>query len=75
MFASDLVAGALAPDLVTASIHIVYTRVIPIGSSVLWRPNMRHAGRSLTVVDVDGVVDDQVCTSARVVLHRPVSDD
>ena len=74
MFASDLVAGLLAPDLVTASIHITFARGIPIGSSVVWRTSVRHPGRSLTVVDVDGVVDDAVCTTARVVLHPPVGD-
>lgn len=73
MFASDLVAGSLAPGLVTSSIHVTYTRGVPIGSSVLWRTSVRHPGRSLTVVDVDGVVDDQVCTTARVVLHPPVA--
>ena len=71
MFAADIVAGALAPGLVTSSIHITYTRAIPIGVSVTWRAAVRHPGRSLTVVDVDGVVDDQVCTTARVVLHPP----
>ena len=75
MFASDLVAGSLAPDLVTASIHIAYTRGIPIGSSVVWRTSVRHPGRSLTIVDVDGVVDDAVCTTARVVLHPLVTDE
>jgi acyl-coenzyme A thioesterase PaaI-like protein len=69
MLASDLVATALAPDLVTASIHITYARAIPIGVDVIWRASVRHPGRSLTVVDVDGVVDDRVCTTARVVLH------
>jgi acyl-coenzyme A thioesterase PaaI-like protein len=71
MFAADIVAGALAPGLVTSSIHIVYTRAIPIGVPVTWRAAVRHPGRSLAVVDVDGVVDDQVCTTARVVLHPP----
>ena len=71
MCVSDLVAGAVAPELVTASVHITYTRGIPLGSSVTWRPDVRHRGRSLAVVDVDGVVDDRVCTTARVVLHPP----
>ena len=71
MLCSDLVASALAPDLVTASLHITYTRGIPIGAEVLWRADIRHPGRSLTVVDVDGVVDGKVCTTARVVLHPP----
>ncbi len=69
MFASDLVAASFAPELVTASIHITFVRGLPIGSSVTWRTAVRHPGRSLTVVDVDGVVDDRVCTTARVVLH------
>lgn len=71
MLASDVVAGSLRPDLVTASLHIAYTRAIPIGAEVTWRADVRHDGRSLSVVDVDGVVDDKVCTSARVVLHPP----
>jgi acyl-coenzyme A thioesterase PaaI-like protein len=71
MFASDLVAGALAPGLVTASLHITYTRAVPIGAEVTWRAAVPHPGRSLTVVDVDGVVDGRTCTTARVVLHPP----
>jgi acyl-coenzyme A thioesterase PaaI-like protein len=71
MFASDLVAGAVAPGLVTASIHITYTRAVAIGAGVTWRPDVRHLGRSLAVVDVDGVVDGRVCTTARVVLQPP----
>jgi acyl-coenzyme A thioesterase PaaI-like protein len=75
MFASDLVASSLAPGLVTASIHVVYTRGIPIGSEVTWRASVRHPGRSLTVVDVDGVVDGAVSTTARVVLQPPARAD
>jgi acyl-coenzyme A thioesterase PaaI-like protein len=71
MLASDLVAGALAPGLVTASLHITYTRAVPIGAEVTWRAAVPHPGRSLTVVDVDGVVDGRTCTTARVVLHPP----
>ena len=71
MLCSDLVAAALAPELVTASLHITYTRGIAIGAEVLWRADVRHPGRSLTVVDVDGLVDGKVCTTARVVLHPP----
>ena len=69
MFVSDLVASAVAPDLVTASLHITYTRVIPLGTEVTWRTEVLHRGRSLTVVDVHGLVADRVCTTARVVLH------
>jgi acyl-coenzyme A thioesterase PaaI-like protein len=71
MFASDLVAGALRPDLVTASLHITYTRAIPIGADVTWRATVRHDSRSLAVIDVDGVVEDRVGPTARVVLHPP----
>ena len=71
MFCADLVAGALRPDLVTASLHIAYPRAIPTGADVTWRAAVRHRGRSLAVVDVDGVVDDRVCTTARAVLHPP----
>lgn len=71
LLVSDLVAAALAPGLVTASLHISYTRGVPIGSEVTWRAGVRHRGRSIAVIDVDGVVDDRVCTSARVVLHPP----
>jgi acyl-coenzyme A thioesterase PaaI-like protein len=72
LFVSDVVAGAVRPDLVTASVHIAYTRGIAIGSEIAWRAAVRHRGRSLAVVDVDGVVDDRVCTTARVVLHPAV---
>ena len=68
---ADLVAGALRPDLVTASVHIAYTRAIPIGAELIWRATIRHASRSLAVIDVDGVVDGRVGTTARVVLHPP----
>jgi acyl-coenzyme A thioesterase PaaI-like protein len=71
LYASTLVAEATAPGLVTASVHITYARAVEIGAEVTWRPSVRHPGRSLTVVDVDGVVDDRVCTTARVVLHPP----
>jgi acyl-coenzyme A thioesterase PaaI-like protein len=69
LFASVLVAEAAAPGLVTASAHITYARAIPLGVDVTWRPSVRHPGRSLAVVDVDGMVGDRVCTTARVVLH------
>jgi acyl-coenzyme A thioesterase PaaI-like protein len=71
MLVSDLVASAVAPDLVTASAHITFTRVIPLGTEVTWRTDVVHRGRSLAVVDVDGLVDGRVCTTARVVLHPP----
>ena len=73
MFLADLVAGALRPDLVTASVHIAYTRGIPIGAELICRATARHAGRSLAVIDVDGMVDGRVGTTARVVLHPPPS--
>jgi acyl-coenzyme A thioesterase PaaI-like protein len=69
MFVSGLVAGALAPELGLASLHIAYARPVPIGAHVTWRTQVRHRGRSLAVVDVDGVVADRVCTTSRVVLH------
>jgi acyl-coenzyme A thioesterase PaaI-like protein len=71
MFVADLLAGAVAPELVTASLHTTFTRGIPIGSQVMWRTQVRHRGRTLAVVDVDGLVDDRVCTTTRVVLHPP----
>jgi len=69
MFLSGLLAEAAAPDLVLASLHISYARRVPIGALVTWRPHIRHRGRSLAVVDVDGVVDERICTTARMVLH------
>ena len=71
MLCADLVAHHLRPDLVTASVHIAYTRGIPIGAEVTWRTRVRHDGRSLAVVDVDGVVADRVCATSRVVLQPP----
>jgi uncharacterized protein (TIGR00369 family) len=68
---ADLVASALRPDLVTASVHIAYTRGIPIGPELVCRATTRHDGRSLAVIDVDGMVGDRVGTTARVVLHPP----
>jgi acyl-coenzyme A thioesterase PaaI-like protein len=75
MFASDLVAAQQAPGLVAASIHATYTRGIPIGSEVTWRAAVRHLGRSLAVIDVDGVVDGVVSTTTRVVLQPPSRTD
>ena len=72
MFVADLVASALRPDLVTASVHITYTRGIPIGPELACRATTRHDGRSLAVIDVDGMVGDRVGTTARVVLHPPL---
>ena len=72
MFLADLVASAMRPDLVTASVHIAYTRGIPIGADLTCRATTRHDGRSLAVIDVDGVVGDRVGTTARVVLHPPL---
>jgi uncharacterized protein (TIGR00369 family) len=72
MFLADVVAGALRPDLVTASVHIAYTRGIPIGSELTCRATVRHGGRSLAVIDVDGMVGDRVGTTARVVLQPPL---
>jgi acyl-coenzyme A thioesterase PaaI-like protein len=69
LFASDVVARATAPGLTTASVHITYARAIPIGALLTYRAAVRHGGRSLAVVDVDGLVADRVCTTARVVLH------
>lgn len=71
LFASIAVAEAAVPALVTASAHITYARGVAIGTEVTWRTAIRHPGRSLAVVDVAGVVDDRVCTTARVVLHPP----
>jgi acyl-coenzyme A thioesterase PaaI-like protein len=72
MFLADLVASALRPDLVTASVHITYTRGIPIGPELICRATTRHDGRSLAVIDVDSMVGDRVGTAARVVLHPPL---
>ncbi len=71
MFLADLVASALRPDLVTASVHVTYARGIPIGPELICRTTTRHDGRSLAVIDVDGMVEDRVCTTARVILHPP----
>jgi uncharacterized protein (TIGR00369 family) len=71
MFVSDVVAGEVAPELVTASMHVTYTRAIPLGATVTWHSRTTHRGRSLAVVDVDGLVDGRVCTTTRVVLHPP----
>jgi acyl-coenzyme A thioesterase PaaI-like protein len=69
MFLSGLVAETVAPHLTLASLHISYARPVPIGARVTWRPHLRHRGRSLAVVDVDGVVEERICTTARIVLH------
>lgn len=67
---SDLVArGAVADHLTTASLHITYTRAIPVGATLAYTSEVRHAGRGLAVVDVTGSVDGRAATVARVVLH------
>jgi len=52
--------------LATSSIHIVHARAIPAASEVTFHATTQHAGRSLWVTDVVGVVDGRSCTIARV---------
>jgi acyl-coenzyme A thioesterase PaaI-like protein len=67
---SDLVArGAVADHLTTASLHITYTRAIPVGATLAYTTEVHHEGRSLAVVDVTARVDGRPATVARVVLH------
>ena len=60
---SRRVAGS---DLGTSSLHIVHSRAIPAGSRVEFHTTTQHAGRSLWITDVIGVVDGRTCTIARV---------
>jgi acyl-coenzyme A thioesterase PaaI-like protein len=73
--ASDLAASrALAwtggPELVTSSVHITYTRPIPAGSTISFRPVVTHRGRSLGAVEVIGSVDGKTCTTARIAAEQ-----
>ena len=71
---SDLVArDAVAGDLTTASIHVVYSRGIPAGATLSYDAVVTHAGRSLAVVEVTGSVDGRPSTLATVVLHPHTS--
>jgi acyl-coenzyme A thioesterase PaaI-like protein len=60
---SRRLAGA---DLPTTSVHIVHSRGIPAGAVVEFHSTTRHAGRSLWITDVVGLVDGKTCTIARV---------
>ena len=73
MFLADLVAGALRPDLVTASVHIAYTRGIPIGAepASAARPPATPAGRWPSSTSTAWSTAGSAPT-ARVVLHPPV---
>lgn len=70
---SDLIARrAVAARLTTASLHLAYTRAIPVGATLAYAAAVRHAGRGLAVVDVTGHLDgsdQRPATLARVVLH------
>jgi acyl-coenzyme A thioesterase PaaI-like protein len=61
-------------DLATSSMHIVHSRAIPAGSVVEFHPVTRHAGGSLWVTDIFGVVDGRTSTIARVSAERPAPD-
>ncbi|MCW2759311.1 MAG: hypothetical protein JWO46_3057 [Nocardioidaceae bacterium] len=70
-------AAALAlrdggPELVTASIHVVYARGIPADAVLTVTPTVRHRGRSLATVDVTGSVAGRACTLARVTAQPAV---
>jgi len=72
---ADLVAAAClratdGPELVTASLHATYTRPLPGGSVVSFRPHVRHRGRGLAVVEVTGTVEGRVGAVVRVVAQR-----
>ena len=62
MYASDrAVARALTLDgaeLVTTSVQVAYLRPVAACAQIEFRPTIIHRGRSLAVVDVDGLVDD-----------------
>lgn len=60
---SRLRSGCLLP---TSSIHIVHTRGVPVGDTVVFHAETRHAGRTLWVTEVVGTVGGRVCTVATV---------
>ena len=68
--ASEVVATRSRLDsgcrLRTSSVHIVHTRGVPPGSTVVFHPETRHAGRTLWVTEVIGTVDGKVCTVATI---------
>ncbi|MCH1866194.1 PaaI family thioesterase [Nocardioides sp. CFH 31398] len=67
---SELVARrSVAAHLTTASVRVAYTRGIRAGDTLTYVTDVRHAGRSLAVIDVTGVVDGRTATAARVSLH------
>lgn len=66
---SRVEAGSSLP---TSSLHIVHTRPIPAGARVEFRTTTVHAGRSLWLTDVVGIVDGKVCTTTRVTAQAAV---
>ncbi|MBM7517973.1 PaaI family thioesterase [Nocardioides nitrophenolicus] len=68
--ASEAVATRARVDrgssLRTTSVHIVHTRGIPAGASVVFDVEHRHAGRTLWVTHVVGRVDGKVGTVATI---------
>lgn len=56
---SRLASGCSLP---TSSLHIVHSRAVPAGASVVFHAETRHAGRTLWVTDVVGSVEGRTCT-------------
>lgn len=69
--AARVLAATDGPPLVTASVHIAYVRPVPAGATVGFRPTVRQRGRTTGLVEVDGLVGDRLCTTARVVAQPP----
>lgn len=53
-------------DLQTSSVHIVHTRGVPLGASLVLDAETRHAGRGLWVTEVIGTVAGRTATVATV---------
>jgi uncharacterized protein (TIGR00369 family) len=62
-----------SPPLVTASIHVVYLRPVPLDGDVRFRATVLHRGRTLGVAQVVSHNSaGKACTVATVTCHQPL---
>lgn len=64
--AAETVAALAGSDHVTSSVHVTYTRPVPTGSLLELHAVVRHAGRSLRVTEVTGLVDGRLAVVAQI---------
>jgi uncharacterized protein (TIGR00369 family) len=57
---------------VTASVHITYVRSVPVGTRLVFTPELLHSGRTLGVAQITSTNEaGKPCTIATVIAHQP----